>query len=80
MLDPDTWVSAGSDLAARLAAGAGIEAVSFVLEAPERRALCVVRPPGHHALPDGGHGLLHLCEHRRDGRGRARSISSSTAC
>jgi acetoin utilization deacetylase AcuC-like enzyme len=57
MLDPDTWVSAGSDLAARLAAGAGVEAVSFVLEAPQRRALCVVRPPGHHALPEGGMGF-----------------------
>jgi acetoin utilization deacetylase AcuC-like enzyme len=57
MLDPDTWVSAGSDLAARLAAGAGIEAVSFVMGAPERRALCVVRPPGHHALPEAGMGF-----------------------
>ena len=57
MLDPDTWVSAGSNLAAKLAAGAGIEAVSFVLEAPERRALCVVRPPGHHALPEAGMGF-----------------------
>jgi acetoin utilization deacetylase AcuC-like enzyme len=57
MLDPDTWVSAGSNLAAKLAAGAGIEAVSFVLEAPERRALCVVRPPGHHALASAGMGF-----------------------
>ncbi len=57
MLDPDTWVFPGSNLAARLAAGAGIEAVSFVLEAPERRALCVVRPPGHHALPAAGMGF-----------------------
>jgi acetoin utilization deacetylase AcuC-like enzyme len=57
MLDPDTWVFPGSNLAARLATGAGIEAVSFVLEAPERRALCLVRPPGHHALPAAGMGF-----------------------
>src|SRR5438874_8093474 len=51
MLDPDTWLSPGSGLAARLAAGAAIEAVSFVMAAPDCRALCLGRPPGHHARP-----------------------------
>jgi acetoin utilization deacetylase AcuC-like enzyme len=57
MLDPDTWLLPGSGLAARLAAGAAVEAVSYVLEGPSRRALCLVRPPGHHALPSAGMGF-----------------------
>ncbi len=57
MLDPDTWVSPGSNTAARLGVGAGIEAVSFVLHEPGQRALCLVRPPGHHARPSSGMGF-----------------------
>jgi acetoin utilization deacetylase AcuC-like enzyme len=57
MLDPDTWCSPGSGLAARLAAGAAVEAVSFVMSAPNRRALCLGRPPGHHARPSSGMGF-----------------------
>jgi acetoin utilization deacetylase AcuC-like enzyme len=50
-IESDTWLSPGSILAARLAAGAAVEAVRFVLDAPGRRAMCLVRPPGHHARP-----------------------------
>jgi acetoin utilization deacetylase AcuC-like enzyme len=50
-VEVDTWTSTGSALAARLAAGAAVEAVRFVLGEPGRRALCLVRPPGHHARP-----------------------------
>jgi acetoin utilization deacetylase AcuC-like enzyme len=57
MLDPDTWLLPGSCLAARLAAGAAIEATSFVMGQAGRRALCVVRPPGHHARPSNGMGF-----------------------
>ncbi len=57
MLDPDTWLLPGSNLAARLAAGAAIEAVAFVLGGENRRALCLVRPPGHHARPKSGMGF-----------------------
>jgi acetoin utilization deacetylase AcuC-like enzyme len=57
MLDLDTWVSAGSNRAARLAAGACIGATRYVLQEPGRRALCLVRPPGHHARPSAGMGF-----------------------
>jgi acetoin utilization deacetylase AcuC-like enzyme len=57
MLDPDTWLLPGSLRAARLAAGAAIEAVAFVLGGDHRRALCLVRPPGHHARPSTGMGF-----------------------
>jgi len=57
LLDPDTWVSPGSNLAAQLAAGAGIVACRYVLEGASRRACCLVRPPGHHARPSTGMGF-----------------------
>lgn len=57
MLDPDTWLLPGSHLAARLAAGAAVEAVNFVLGGERRRALCLIRPPGHHARPSAGMGF-----------------------
>ncbi len=57
MLDPDTWLLSGSLTAARLAAGAAIDAVSHVMAGPDRRALCLVRPPGHHARPASGMGF-----------------------
>jgi acetoin utilization deacetylase AcuC-like enzyme len=56
-MDPDTWVYPQSTMAARLAAGASIEAVREVMAGPDRRALCVVRPPGHHARPSDAMGF-----------------------
>ncbi|WP_435007457.1 histone deacetylase family protein [Tundrisphaera lichenicola] len=52
LVEVDTWISHGSPLAARLAAGAVVDAVTSVIEGPEHRAFCAVRPPGHHARPD----------------------------
>ena len=48
-LDEDTAFSPGSLQAALVAAGAGVEAVDWVLGSDGRRAFCAVRPPGHHA-------------------------------
>jgi acetoin utilization deacetylase AcuC-like enzyme len=50
-IEVDTWISEGSPLAARLAAGAVVDAVQSVIDGPDRRAFCAVRPPGHHARP-----------------------------
>lgn len=41
-----------SAVAARLAAGAAIEATGSVLTTPGTNAYCLTRPPGHHAEPD----------------------------
>src|SRR4029453_14455228 len=48
-LDPDTYMSAGSLIAARRAAGAVVQAVRDVAAGRAQRAFCAVRPPGHHA-------------------------------
>lgn len=48
-IDADTVVSPDSFRVALAAAGACVAAVDAVLKGPERTALCLVRPPGHHA-------------------------------
>ncbi len=50
-LDPDTVVSAESYDVARCAVGTALAAVDAVLGTEQRQAVCLVRPPGHHALP-----------------------------
>lgn len=56
-LDPDTALSPGSVRAARLAAGAALDAVRSVARGERSRAFCAVRPPGHHAEPDRAMGF-----------------------
>ena len=61
-IEEDTWVSSGSELAARLGVGAVLGAVQSVVEEGNGRALCLVRPPGHHARPTGPMGFcLYGC-------------------
>jgi acetoin utilization deacetylase AcuC-like enzyme len=48
--DSDTVVSPDSFDVALFAAGAAVDAVGRVLTSDQRQALCLVRPPGHHAV------------------------------
>jgi acetoin utilization deacetylase AcuC-like enzyme len=56
-LEPDTVVSSASADVAQLAAGAACDAVDRVLRGDDKTALCLVRPPGHHALPERAMGF-----------------------
>ena len=56
-LDADTLLSPGSVRAARLAAGAVVDAVRAVARGETARAFAAVRPPGHHAEPDRAMGF-----------------------
>jgi acetoin utilization deacetylase AcuC-like enzyme len=49
-LDADTVCSTATFDVAALAAGAVVDAVGRVLQGEDPTALCLVRPPGHHAL------------------------------
>ena len=56
-LDTDTVLSPGSLRAARLAAGAVVDAVRAVAAGEMARAFAAIRPPGHHAEPDRAMGF-----------------------
>jgi acetoin utilization deacetylase AcuC-like enzyme len=56
-LEADTVLSAASFDVAKLAAGAVCDAIDRVVAGPDRQALCLLRPPGHHALRDQAMGF-----------------------
>lgn len=56
-LDEDTGLMRHSLAAALESAGAGCEAVDWVLEGSDRQAFCATRPPGHHATYDSAMGF-----------------------
>ncbi len=59
-LDPDTTGSNQSWRAAKLAAGAVLQAVAEVRKGNLKNAFCAVRPPGHHAERDRAMGFCFL--------------------
>ncbi|HQX49732.1 MAG TPA: histone deacetylase [Planctomycetaceae bacterium] len=59
-IENDTVMSPESADVAVLAAGAVVDAVAQVVGGIDSNALCLVRPPGHHALPDGPMGFCLL--------------------
>ncbi|MCI0378341.1 MAG: histone deacetylase, partial [Gemmataceae bacterium] len=56
-LDADTVVCPESFHVALAAAGACVSAVDAVLKGEDKTALCLVRPPGHHATPTQSMGF-----------------------
>ena len=56
-IEADTVMSAESADVAALAAGAAVDAVSRVVRGDAKTAFCLVRPPGHHAVPNGAMGF-----------------------
>ena len=56
-LDPDTSLNPKSLSASLRAAGAVARAADLVMEGTHTRAVCAVRPPGHHATPSRAMGF-----------------------
>ena len=56
-IERDTLVSRQSFTVARHAAGSVVDAVNRVIQGPDSQALCLIRPPGHHALAEQAMGF-----------------------
>jgi acetoin utilization deacetylase AcuC-like enzyme len=59
-IEVDTVMSRASADVAAMACGAAVDAVERVIAGESTTAFCVVRPPGHHALPDRAMGFCLL--------------------
>ena len=59
-IEADTVMSAQSETVARMACGTAVDAVERVIAGEDTTAFCAVRPPGHHAVPDGAMGFCLL--------------------
>ena len=57
LIEADTWVFPGTNEAALLDAGMAVEAVETVVQGRDKQAVCLVRPPGHHARPNESMGF-----------------------
>jgi acetoin utilization deacetylase AcuC-like enzyme len=55
--DADTYLNGRSYAAAVRAVGGVLSAIEAIQNGRDRNALCLVRPPGHHATPRGGMGF-----------------------
>jgi acetoin utilization deacetylase AcuC-like enzyme len=60
VFDPDTIATEHTWEAAQLAAGACMAAAEAVVSSAGLQAVCLVRPPGHHALPGRAMGFCFL--------------------
>ncbi len=56
-LDPDTYTNRYSEQAARLAAGGLCRVVDAVLTGQASNGFALIRPPGHHAMPERAMGF-----------------------
>ena len=57
MLDMDTVVSRETFDIALLAVGGVLSAIDAIIDGTVRNGLCLIRPPGHHAMPEMGMGF-----------------------
>ncbi len=56
-LDPDTYVVPGTYRAALASAGALVNVMEAVITGQAQNGMSLMRPPGHHALPEQGMGF-----------------------